>query len=67
MTNQPVDTSDFRSALRDDEDKLERLTRVIDERSKELEDVKEQLHVIQLIVEDQRCKLFDRKEQIKQL
>ena len=52
VTSQPVDMSNFRSALRDDEDKLEHLTREYDKQSKELENVKEQLCVTQLIVED---------------
>ena len=73
MTSQPVDTivaseeaSNHHSALRDNS-KLERLTNELDKQSQELGKVTEQLHTVQLMLDDECQKSFERAEEIKRL
>ena len=57
MTSQPADTnvaSDLRSALCNNDNELERLTCELDKLSQEFVNVMEQLHMVQLMVEDEQ-------------
>ena len=57
VTSQSVGTSmasDPRSALRDNYNELECLTSELDKQLQELQNVTEQLHTAQLLVEDER-------------